>query len=277
MVYLHGLDVCAKHPVYRLIWVPFFRLFNAVIVNSHYTKQLAINAKVPSNRISILHPGVEIPDIGDANTRSFDFRARRNLGEVPVLLYVGRITPRKGLLCFVKNILPHILKEATDAVLVVIGDDPVDALQSSSNERTRVNAVINENGLKSKVHFLGICSDEELDNAYFAADILIFPVQQSTHDIEGFGMVAIEAAAHGLPTVAFSVGGVSDAVSDGSSGNLISPDDNLSFAQAVIRHIKKGAKSQPKDDCRKFAALFQWNEFGSRLRNIFRNVGQKGC
>jgi phosphatidyl-myo-inositol dimannoside synthase len=89
-----------------------------------------------------------------------------------------------------------------------------------------------------------------------------FQFNKAIHDIEGFGMVAVEAAAHGLPTVAFSVGGVPDAVSDGCCGKLIRPNDNISFAQAVIELIKEGASPKPTDECRKFAELFQWNEFG---------------
>ncbi|MBM9529285.1 glycosyltransferase family 4 protein [Desulfoprunum benzoelyticum] len=276
IVYLHGLDVKVQHSVYRSIWLPFFQYFDHVLVNSRYTKQLALEARVPSECISILHPGVEMPDMADVHNKNLAFRSRYNFGQSPIMLCVGRITPRKGLLYFVENILPNIISEAPKSILVVIGDDPVDALQTVTDERARIRSVLIEKGLKNRVNFLGNCSDEELDNAYFAADVLVFPVQQSNHDIEGFGMVAVEAAAHGLPTVAFSVGGVPDAVSDGCCGRLIRANDNISFAQAVIELIKEGASPKPTGECRKFAELFQWNEFGSQLRRVFHNVESGG-
>jgi phosphatidyl-myo-inositol dimannoside synthase len=162
-----------------------------------------------------------------------------------------------------------------ESILVVIGDDPVDALQSMSDQREKISSVLKEKGLESKVYFLGTCSEEILDDAYFAADILVFPVQKSTHDIEGFGMVAIEAAAHGLPTVAFAVGGVSDAVSNGCSGKLIPPGDNVSFSLAVVEYLQRSTLDRV-GECRKFAQLFRWTEFGIRLRTTFINVKREG-
>ena len=112
----------------------------------------------------------------------------------------------------------------------------------------------------------------ELDDAYFAADVLIFPVQERENDIEGFGMVAIESAAHGLPTVAFSVGGVPDAVADGCCGKLIPADDNIAFAQAVIDLLSRQSSPVQVDACLNFAESFQWDAFGNQLRDICRNI-----
>jgi phosphatidyl-myo-inositol dimannoside synthase len=114
IVYLHGLDVRVQHPVYRSLWLPFFRYFDHVLVNSRYTKQLALEAKVPSECITILHPGVAMPDMADAHKKNLAFRSRYNFGQSPIMLCVGRITPRKGLLCFVENILPKIVSEAPE-------------------------------------------------------------------------------------------------------------------------------------------------------------------
>ena len=271
-VYLHGLDVCAQHPVYQLLWVPLFRHFDAVIVNSHYTKQLAIKAKVPASCISILHPGVKIPAMDYGNAGRLSFRSRHGFGSSPLLLYVGRITPRKGLLPFIDNILQHIVAEIPTVMLVVIGGAPINALQTATDEYAAAGSALKKKGLAAKVCFLGSCTDEELDAAYFAADILVFPVQENAYDIEGFGMVAIEAAAHGLPTVAFAVGGVPDAVSHGSSGKLILSGDNIAFAKAVVKYINDEKTPDQSEACKHFAQLFAWNVFGDKLRKIFRSV-----
>lgn len=270
IVYLHGLDLCAEHPVYRYIWVPFFRYFNSVIVNSNFTKNLAIAANIPRDRITIVNPGVEIPIIIDGRNRAIAYRFKNCLGHYPVMLYVGRITPRKGLLYFVENILHEIIVAMPNSILIVIGDDANDALQGVSDERSRVSSVLKEKKLEASVRFLGSCSDDELSSAYFASDVLVFPVQPSSHDVEGFGMVAIEAAAHGLPTVAFSVGGVPDAISDGVCGVLIPPGNNTAFAQAIINYATQQRNSRQIDACRKFAERFRWNEFGGQLREIFK-------
>ena len=76
-------------------------------------------------------------------------------------------------------------------------------------------------------------------------------------------MVAIEAASHGLPTVAFATGGVVDAVSDGRSGRLVASGNYDLFAQAVIELLAR--EGEWAHACRDFAGRFAWPEFGRRL------------
>jgi phosphatidylinositol alpha-1,6-mannosyltransferase len=275
VVYLHGLDIKVSHAVYQTCWLPFFRRFDCVIVNSHYTRQLALDAGVLLERITIVHPGVTLPKIEDAAKQALAFRSRYDFDRHPMMLFVGRITERKGLACFAEHILPRIVLELPDAILVVIGGAPVDALQGGKNERSRVETILKKNDLEKNVYFLGHCSDKELGGAYFAADVLVFPVQESESDIEGFGMVALEAAAHGLPTVAFSVGGVPDAVSDGCCGKLISPGANKDFAQAVVEQLCERSKPGCGDECRKFAQKFEWVGFGGKIRSLLRTLTQR--
>lgn len=265
MVYLHGLDIESRQPVYRLLWKPFFRRCDQVLVNSHFTHQLAYEAGIAAERITILHPGVELPDMDDAEQQRAAFRQRHELGDSPVMLYVGRITARKGLAVFVREILPGIIERNPEAKLVVIGDEPTHALHHRTGEYKRVIDTLQTNGLYERTLFLRNLDDRALDSAYFAADVLVFPVQQQSHDNEGFGMVAVEAAAHGTPTVAFAAGGVPDAISDGISGDLIPAGTYSAFANAVsVRLDSRDAKIA--EFCRGFALPFSWAAFGRRLR-----------
>ena len=270
VAYLHGLDVEAKHRLYRALWHPFFRHCDKILVNSRFTKELASTAGIAIERIAILHPGVELPDLNQAVCQRADFRARHSLNGDPIMLYVGRITPRKGLAAFVREILPRIADSKPDAKLVVIGDEPTEAIHVQAGEHRRVTDALETTGLGDRVIFLKNVPDDVLRSAYFAADVLVFPVQERPNDHEGFGMVAIEAAAHGLPTVAFAVGGVTDAVIDGQTGMLIAPGDNDQFSRAVLGYL--GADYSAKDDrsanIRASAAPFAWPAFGKRLKEL---------
>jgi len=82
-------------------------------------------------------------------------------------------------------------------------------------------------------------------------------------------MVAIEAAAHGLPTVAFNVGGVADAVADGVSGRLIPAGDNATFDRAVRQLIENPMNSA---HARQFADRFAWHEFDAQLHEHLREM-----
>lgn len=266
VVYLHGLDIEARHPVYRTLWLPFFRHCDRVLVNSRFTRQLARSAGIPEARIAILNPGVALPDLHNAPEQSASFRRAHGLGEHPVILYVGRLTARKGLALFVQNILPQIITARPDARLVVIGDEPSHALHHRSGEKQRVTDAMASLNLGNRVLFLRNIDDQVLDAAYFAADVLVFPVQERPHDHEGFGMVAVEAAAHGLPTVAFASGGVADAVRDGVTGRLIAAGDTRAFAAAVVELIEQLEPSRRRAACRAFAKQFTWPSFGAMLR-----------
>jgi phosphatidylinositol alpha-1,6-mannosyltransferase len=267
-VYLHGLDIETDHPLYRLLWRPFLRRCDRVFVNSRFSRGLAVKIGIDSARIAILPPGVEPPDFTDAETRRRGFRAKHRLDDAPLMLYVGRITARKGLAAFVRDILPSVLAHVPNAKLVVIGDEPTQALKHRSGEKRRVFESLQKNQLENRVLFLDHVGDPELSSAYFAADVLIFPVQDLPGDHEGFGMVAIEAAAHGLPTVAFAAGGVPDAVADGQSGRLIAPGDAPAFSAAVLGYLTQLSTTRRKtaQTAQQFAEAFAWPEFGACLR-----------
>lgn len=267
IVYLHGLDIETRHPIYRLLWRPLFRRFDRILVNSRFTRQLAQSAGVPPKRITILHPGVNLPDPHGAPAQVVSFRERHGLGDHPVLLYVGRITARKGLAAFVQDILPQILSKRPDTRLLVIGNEPTQALHHQSGERQRVIDALRALHLGDRVLFLREINDDALHTVYFAADALVFPVQERPWDHEGFGMVAIEAAAHGLPTVAFASGGVVDAIDDYVSGRLIPAGDTRAFADAVLEIVERADTAHHRVACRHFAERFAWALFGEALRS----------
>lgn len=271
VVYLHGLDIEATHGVYRTLWLPFIRRCDLVLANSRFTRGLALKASVSEDRIEILHPGVDLPDLANAGQARTHFRERHQLGDRPVMLYVGRITERKGLAPFVEHCLPDIIESVPNAILVVIGDEPRQALMKGASLMERINRSLAESSLQDSVRFLGSRShdDPEITEAYFAADVHVFPVQNRPGDNEGFGMVAIEAAAHGLSTVAFNVGGVADAVADGVSGRLIPGRENAAFARAVRQLIE-----DPMDSAHshQFAARFAWQKFNALLHEHLREM-----
>ncbi|MHB8347820.1 MAG: glycosyltransferase family 4 protein [Acidiferrobacterales bacterium] len=258
--YVHGLDISVPHPVYRALWWPVLRRMDRVIANSHATAALAKAIGIPAARIGVVHPGVRLPaPDSDARAR---FRAAHGLGNAPVLLSVGRLTQRKGLREFVADVLPRIIAARPDVHLVILGDAPVNALYGGTQTPDSIREVANGTGAGARLHFLGRQSEQNLTDAYAAADVHVFPVRHIPDDPEGFGMVAVEAAAHGLQTVAYATGGVTEAVADGISGQLISPGDSAGFAQAVLRLL---AAPLPADGIRAYAGRFEWAHFGALL------------
>lgn len=264
-VYAHGLDLTVDNAIYRRLWLPMIARAERVIVNSSATRLLALGAGIDGDRIRIVHPGVSPPAIvqfGAESPSSTDFRHRYGLVGRKILISVGRLTRRKGILEFVRDILPAIAARHSTICLLIVGDAPVNALAASTQSVESIEAVARSAGVLSNLHFLGKISDSELEAVYANADLHVFPVQQIANDPEGFGMVAIEAAAHGVATVAYGTGGVPDAVLDGRSGRLVAVGNTAGFIEATLKLLDSPL---PPDEIRAFARLFFWETIGAEL------------
>jgi phosphatidylinositol alpha-1,6-mannosyltransferase len=270
--YVHGLDVVAPSRLYRWLWLPALRRMDRVIANSRATAVLAERAGIEKGAISVVHPGVELPKHDpDARAR---FRARHDLHNEPVLLSVGRLTTRKGLREFVAEVLPKIVQEQPNVVLLVVGDVPAQALFAEAQTPESILQAAKNAGVGTHVRFLGALFGQDLADAYAGADVHVFPVREIPNDPEGFGMVAVEAAAHGLPTVSYATGGVVDAVREGISGRLVRQGDNGGFAGAALTALRDYSDPTPIRD---YAAEFVWLSFGANISRALstRHVGSR--
>lgn len=266
--YLHGLDIVADSRVYQNLWVRRFSGLDVVLVNSGHTATLAADAGVVPGRLRVLHPGVELPQLSPSATVAF--RRDFDIGGRTVLLSLGRLTARKGLAEFLERAMPQLVAARSDLLLVVIGGEPVNSLkQAQSSEIERLSRIVERLSLQQHVRLLGEQDDATVLGAFQSAGALVFPVLDLPGDVEGFGMVAIEAAACGVPTAAFAVGGVVDAVSDPASGRLIRPGDYPAMVAALSQLLGDTASRElTARRCRDFAAGFEWGRFGTRLRAI---------
>ncbi len=262
--YLHGLDLVEKNPAYRLFCIPAIRSCDAVLVNSNSTAQLAKAIGVRESSIQILHPGVSLPHQKVSSTDGF--RNQLGVGSRPILLSVGRLTRRKGIVEFIDRCLPDIIRSNPEVVLVIIGEEATSALKQAPGVLSEIRTVVSLRGLTDHVRLLGHVDDATLSQAYLASQLLVFPVIERPNDIEGFGMVAVEAAAHGLPTMAFALGGVIDAVKDAVSGYLVTPGDYKELTRSILHQLHSPQVS--KSSCIAFADSFSWERFGNRLREI---------
>ncbi len=260
--YVHGLDLAIRHPLYRLFWFPVLRRLDVVVANSHATAERARVLGIPPERIAIVPPGTDLPE-PDPSARA-RFRARHGWAPTAfLLLFVGRLTERKGLRGFVTDVLPHVAAHRGDIVLAVAGEPPKSALHARRETPEDLLDAARAAGVGERLHFLGSLHGPDLDEAYAAADVHVFPVRDDPSDPEGFGMVAIEAAAHGVPTVAYATGGVRESVADGLSGRLVRAGDAPGFARAVLEILEHPL---PAEHIRIHAARFAWSEIGTKLR-----------
>jgi len=266
--YLHGFDITVNHGLYRKLWRPIFKKIDHIVVNSTPTQALAIAAGINPSSINIVYPGVSLPDAPQPEKSIAAYKEQYGLTGKKILLSVGRLTTRKGLREFVEQALPAIVQAEPDAMLLVIGEAPKNSLGAGIQTVESIQDQAEQSGVAEHIKFLGVITDKDLlATAYEAADVHVFPVRHIPDDPEGFGMVAIEAAAHGLPTVAFASGGVIDAVGEGQSGHLITPGNYPALTQAVLQVLAVDPASW-RTNITTFAQGFAWPVFGQRINRI---------
>ncbi|MFJ8438659.1 glycosyltransferase family 4 protein [Kitasatospora griseola] len=179
-----------------------------------YTRSRIARAVGPrvASRMAQLPPGVDEstfrPDSGgDA------VRARLGLTERPVVVCVSRLVPRKGQDTLIRT-WPRVLAAQPDAVLLIVGGGPY---------RADLEKLVDQVGVRSSVVFTGAVPWEELPAHYGAGDVFAMPcrTRRGGLDVEGLGIVYLEASATGLPVVAGDSGGAPDAVREGETGFVV--------------------------------------------------------
>jgi len=152
-------------------------------------------------------------------------RDRFEADQRPIILTAGRLVRKKGFDTAIRA-LSHVKETLPDVRLLIAGDGP---------ERTTLEELVQNLDLTEYVHFLGEVSQDRLRKYYTLADVFLMAGHEEPDDIEGFGLVYIEANACGTPTIGARVGGVPDAVRHEETGLLVPPQDPPATANALIR------------------------------------------
>jgi phosphatidylinositol alpha-1,6-mannosyltransferase len=239
-VLAHGSDVLHPGFLYQRIIRFLFRRAGRLTANSSPTRDLLVEAGIPADRIDVVFPGVRTDDFAAEPAQGAEALLERLAGK-KVLLSVGRLIKRKGLLEFVREVLPGLVKMHPDVALVIVGGDATRSLVHSERMRDQIEQAAGELGLAEQVILTGELPDADVVRLYFRSDVFILPCLDIPGDVEGFGIVFLEAALAGTPSVATRVGGIPDAVADGETGLLVTPGDFPALQEAVGRLLGDAA------------------------------------
>jgi phosphatidylinositol alpha-1,6-mannosyltransferase len=160
--------------------------------------------------------------------RPLDASSLRNalaLTDTSVVLTVSRLVPRKGI-DTVLRALPEVLDAVPSLTYLVVGTGP---------DRERLERLATNLGIRPHVHFTGHVPFDDLPRYYNAADVFAMPSREASPDVEGFGLVFLEAGACGIPVIGARTGGIPDAIQDGETGLLVPPSSPEALANALTR------------------------------------------
>jgi len=235
-----------------------------------YTASLARKSGAASDLISVIPPGINPERF--ASPESVEARKKKlGVGDRRIILFVGRLARRKGVKEFIERSFVKIIREIPNVCFVIVGDNPSASLTHRDDVLSEIKAVMANMKLQNHIRLLGTLNDDELIEVYRASDVVILPVLPTTDDVEGFGIVLLEAAAAGKPTVAMRVGGIPDAVEDGKSGILVEPGDYDGLTRAIILLLKNRDQGLAMGEFgqRRVREQFGWNKIGKLYEVAF--------
>jgi phosphatidylinositol alpha-1,6-mannosyltransferase len=192
---------------------------------SSYTRSRFASAFGPVSALEPLAPGVDTLRFApspDARTR---LRNYYGLGERPVVVCVSRLVPRKGQDVLIRA-LPRIRRVLPGTLLLVVGE---------GGDRRRLETLAAQTGVSESVLFTGAVAPEDLPAHYNCSDVFAMPCRTRVGglDVEGLGMVFLEASASGLPVVAGRSGGAPETVLEGRTGTVVDGRDVRAVSDAV--------------------------------------------
>ncbi len=192
---------------------------------SKYTRSRFAAAFGARAALEYLPSGVDTEQFQPNFAARKEIRTRYGLGDRPTAVCVSRLWPRKGQDMLIRA-LPAIRRRVPEAALLLVGGGPY---------QDRLRALAEQLGVAEHVVMTGRVPWEELPAHYVAGDVFAMPCR--THgrglDVEGLGIVYLEASASGLPVVAGRSGGAPEAVLDGVTGNVVDGRDVAQIAESV--------------------------------------------
>ncbi len=263
VVYTHGEELTLAQTSTELRWLTRRVLASAalVVANSRHTQGLvASDWGVDAKQIVIMHPGVDtarfVPGTPDSAAR-----ARLGWAGRRVILTVGTLQKRKGQDTMIRA-LPQIREGCPDVLYAIAGDGP---------DRGYLEALVAELGVGAAVRFVGAPREDELVTLYQQCDLFALPNRRIGWDLEGFGIVVLEAQACGKPVVVGRSGGTPETVQPHITGEVVSCETPEPLVEPITRLLTSPDQAERMGRAGRQWAIdhFDWNVLAANARRHF--------
>lgn len=225
-----------------------YKKANAVICVSHFTES-EIKKRMLGVKTVVINNGVDFEKFQEENISHSEIPDGRS----PIILGVGALKRRKGYHISI-SAMAEVKKQFPNLLYVISGD------QNDGRYFVELKDSVRQNQLEDNVKFIE-ASDQELISLYHQADLfLLTPVNQDNH-FEGFGLVYLEAAAAGLPSIGSSGCGAEDAIKNNQTGLLVPQDDIEAISNAVMKLLgDRELLVKMGKNAKSFAAEMTWDK-----------------
>ncbi len=267
--FAHGeeLTLAAESRELRFLTRRVLHAARRVVVNSHNTKRIVTETfAVPDSRVLILHPGVDTTRFRPVPPDP-ECRARLGWRDRRVVLTVGALQKRKGQDMMIRALV-DIRRRCPDVLYAIAGE---------GWERAYLDALVASLDLGSAVQFCGVPDESLLVEYYQHCDLFALPNRQVGSDIEGFGIVCLEAQAAGKPVVVGRSGGAPETVVAGTTGEVVACERPEELAAAVVDLLEDPARRKQMGEAARRHAVeqFDWEMTAARASaQLFEDASQ---
>lgn len=241
-----GLDVIHRNWFYQQMIRFCLHRCDQVICISEATAEEVRMRGVPENRMTIIPCGID-PSLPFVET----------VRDPHLLLTVGRLVKRKGVAWFLEHVFPVLLRDFPDLRYVIVGDGSV---------RRHIQSIIRKHHLHDSVMLCTNVSDEDRTELLHGSTVFVAPNIHVKGDMEGFGIVCLEAAAAGLPVAAANIEGLKDAVVEGKTGMFFASENAEDCVRIITQMVNHPLDPQGVHDA--VMRQFAW----TRLTPLYNNV-----
>jgi len=248
----HGQDVTLPVKIYQWYLKFVFKQLDGVISVSSATRKASIKRGLDPHKGVVLPNGFEKLTKGELPSRktAVNFIEKELIGNLEgkkILLTVGRQVKRKGHVWFIEDVLPKI---KSDVLYLIVGSGP---------EFNNIQNVVEKSPIKEQIVMTGKLSKDLLNVCYAAADLFIMPNIPVPGDMEGFGIVLLEANRAGVPAIASDLEGIKDVIEQGINGYRISAGDSMAFATKIDDVLNNDLETLSKRSKEYVTNTYDWD------------------
>jgi glycosyltransferase involved in cell wall biosynthesis len=270
---IHGRDIVFRFPLYRAIVSASLNRLDGVIGVSRYTTSLCLESGVRESLCSTIPNGIDqkkhTPRPSDQQAAS-QWLAQKGFkpdAHGPIIITVGRLVRRKGISWFTREVLPLLVNSHRQLLYIIAGD---------GKEKEAIVSEIRRRHLNRNTFITGRLSGEIIRGLLCISKVFVMPNIRVRGDVEGFGLVALEACCAGLPVVASDIEGIGDAIVDGENGFLIPAERPRKFAEAIETLLGNETKRKEAGErARAFTiAHYNWARCAQLYLKEFKRISQ---
>jgi glycosyltransferase involved in cell wall biosynthesis len=256
---VHGLDITYSNFLYRKLWLGcFFNSIDHCIAVGNETIRAALARGLDASRFTFIPNGVDTSLEIRQHSKS---ELESLLGfqpQGPLILSLGRLVRRKGVLWFVENVMPEI---NLAAIYVIAGD---------GRDKDTIKDAIQRSKVSDRIFLLGAVSESDKQLLMATADLFVQPNIKVADDMEGFGLVVLEAALHARVVVASRLEGLADAITDGKNGILLESGNSRQYIQKLNELLEQPQELEVRGrEARDFVlAHYSWEQIAEQYLHV---------